>query len=112
MKWQRTIGWTFAGLMALLIIAGLAGYFYLRSSNFQQYALHKIVEQVELATGGRSEIGGLDFNLSTLSAHLYDITLRGSESPQQQPLFHADKLTVRVKILSALHRQVAVRELI
>ncbi len=112
MKWKRTIGWALAGLLTLLLVAAVVGYLYLHSSNFQQYALHKIVEQADLATGGRTEIGGLDFNLSTLTAHLYNITLRGSEGPEQPPLLHADKLTVRVKILSALHHQVALRELL
>jgi translocation and assembly module TamB len=112
MKWKRTIGWTLAGLLALLLITALTGYFYLRSSSFQQYALQKIVEQANLATGGRTEIGRLDFDLSTLTAHLYNITLRGTEGLDQPPLLHADKLTVRIKILSAMHRQVALRELL
>jgi translocation and assembly module TamB len=112
MKWKRTIGWALAGLAMLLIIAAVGGYFYLRSSGFQKYALAKIVEQADIATGGRTQIGGMDFDLSTLTAHLYDITLRGTESPGQPPLLHADKLTVRMKILSALRRQVALRELL
>ena len=112
MKWKRTIGWALAGLLVLLLIAAVGGYFYLRSNNFQQFALRKIVEQADLATGGRTEIGGLDFNLSTLTAHLYNITVRGTEGPDQPPLLHADELTVRVKILSALHHQVALRELL
>ena len=47
-----------------------------------------------------------------MTAHLYNITLRGTEGPGRPPLLHADKLTVRIKILSALHRQVALRELL
>ncbi len=70
------------------------------------------MEQADLATGGRTQIGGLDFDLSTLTAHLYNITVRGTESPDQPPLLHADELTVRLKILSALHHQVALRELL
>lgn len=112
MKWKRTIGWALAGVLVLLLIAAVGGYFYLRSNHFQQFALSKIVEQADAATGGRAEIGGLDFDLSTLTAHLYNITLRGTEGPDQPPLFHADELTVRVKILSALRRQVGLRELL
>ena len=112
MKWKRMIGWALAGLLTVLLIAAVAGYFYLYSSNFRQYALHKLVAQADLATGGRTEIGGLDFDLSTLTAHLYNITLRGREAQGQPPLLHLDKLTVRVKILSALQRQVALRELL
>jgi translocation and assembly module TamB len=112
MTWKGIIGWTAGGLLALLLIAALAGYFYLKSENFQQYALRKIVEQANLSTGGRTEIGRLDFNLSTLTAHLYNITLHGKEKSDQPPLLHAEELTVRVEILSALRRKVALRELL
>jgi hypothetical protein len=71
------IGWAVAGLLALLLIAVVGGYLYLRSNSFQQFALGKIVEQANLATGGKTQIGGLDFDLSTLTAHLYNITMRG-----------------------------------
>ncbi len=112
MRWKRIIGWIFACLLALLIGAATAIYFYLRSTNFRHYALAKIVAEADAATGGKAEIGALDFQLSTLTAHLYEITLRGGEDPARPPLFHADKLTLRVKILSTLHRQFALRELL
>ncbi len=111
-NWKRKLGWTLLGLTALLLVLAVAGYFYLRSSGFQQYALRKIAQEADLATGGKTHIGGLDFSLSTLTAHLYDITLRGTEAPTEPPLLHANELTVSVKILSALHRQVAIRELL
>jgi len=112
MKWKRTIGWMLAGLAILLLLATVGGLLYLRSSSFQQLAIRKIVEQADQATGGRAEIGGLDFTLSHLSAHLYNITIRGTEAQDQPPLLHADKLTVRIKIVSVLRRQVALRELL
>ena len=112
MKWKRTIGWGLAGLLGLLILTVAGGYLYLRSNSFNQYALHKIIEQANTASGGHTQIGRLDFSLSALTAHLYDITVRGTESPDQPPLFHANELTVRLKIVSALHRDVNLRELL
>ena len=112
MKLKRTLGWTLAGLITLLVLVSMAGYFYLKSSSFQTFALRKIVEQADLATGGRTEIGHLDFDLSTLAAHLYNITMHGTEGPNQPPLLHADELTVRIKVISALRRQVALREIV
>jgi translocation and assembly module TamB len=111
-KWQRTIGWVLASLLALLLIAIAAGYFILKSNGFRQYALQRIVNETQLATGAKTEIGGLDFNLSTLTAHLYNITMHGTENLNQPPLLHADKLTVSVKIVSALRRQVSLSELL
>jgi translocation and assembly module TamB len=112
MKLKRTLGWTFAGLITLLLLVAVAGYVYLKSSSFQSFALRKIAEQADLATGGRAEIGHLDFDLSTLTAHLYNITMHGTEGPGQPPLLHAEELTVRMRVLSALHRQLALRELL
>jgi translocation and assembly module TamB len=111
-RWKPIVGWALAGFLALLLLATVGGYFYLRSNNFRQYALRNIAEQVDLATGGKAQIGGLDFSLSTLTAHLYNITLHGTESPEQPPLLHADELTVRIKIISALHRQFGFCELL
>src|SRR5579864_2066861 len=110
--WKRMIGWSLAGLLGLLVLAFVGGYFYLRSNSFQQFALHKIVEQADLATGGHTQIGGLDFSLSNLTAHLYNITVHGTEAPNQPPLLHADKLTIQLKIVSALKHEISVRELL
>ena len=111
MTLKRIIGWICAGL-GLLLILGIGGYFYLQSRGFHEYAIRKIVEEVNSATGGRATIGDVNLNLGTLTANLYDITLRGREKPEQPPLFHADKLTVRIKLRSWLHRQIALRELL
>ncbi len=111
MKWKKIIGRTLAGCALLLIVAAVSGYFYLKSSSFQRFAVREIVHQANAATGGKTEVGSLDFELSTLTAHLFNITLRGTESLAQPPLLHADELTVRLRIISALHRQVALREL-
>ena len=112
MNWKRIIGWTLAGILGVIFVAAVGGYLYLRSIGFQQFAINKIEHEAAAATGAKTEIGRLDFNLSTLTAHLYDITLRGTEGPDQPPLLHADKLTVGVKILSALRRQVSLSELL
>ena len=112
MSWQRKLGWSAGIVMVILLFASVAGYLYLRSSSFQQLALRKIAEAADTATGGKVQIRGMDFKLSTLTAHLYDITLRGTESPEEPPLVHADELSVQLKIVSAFHRQVTLRELL
>src|SRR5260370_34921765 len=104
MRRQRIIGWTAAALVGLILVGVVAGYFYLKSSGFKEYALRTIVQRTNDATGGRTEIGNLDFQLSTLTAHLYDITVHGSEAPNQPPLLQVDKLTGGLKIQSVLRR--------
>jgi translocation and assembly module TamB len=111
-NWKRAIGWVLAGLLALLLAAIVAGYFVLRSNGFKRYALGKIAAEAQLASGAKTEIGGLDFSLSTLTAHLYAITMRGTESSDDPPLLHADELTVSVKIISAWRRQISLSQLL
>jgi len=112
MHWKRIIGWTLAGIVGAIVIAAVGGYLYLKSTSFQSLAISKIEQEATVATGAKTKIGRLDFNSSMLTAQLYDITLRGNEGPDQPPLLHADKLTVGVKILSALRRQVSLSELL
>jgi len=112
MQSRKFVGWTLAVLVALIAMVGIGGYLFLKSRAFQQYALHKIVETIEQATGGKTAIRTLDFNLYTLTAHLYNITVQGAESAVQPPLLQIDKLTVGLKIESLLHRKVILNELI
>jgi translocation and assembly module TamB len=112
MKWRRRIGWTLAVLVVLTGIGVVGGYFYLKSSGFQQYAIRKIIEQANEATGGRTQIRALDFSLSTLTAHLYDVVIRGNEPPGAPPLLQVDKLTVGLKIQSVLHHKINLSELL
>ncbi len=112
MRSRKIVGWVLATVVALIAVVGIGGYLFLRSSTFQQYALRKIAETTQQATGGKTTIQGLDFSLSTLTAHLYNITVHGTEPPTQPPLLQVDKLTVGLKIQSALHRKVSLSELI
>lgn len=112
MSWKRKLGWAALGLGILIVVVLVGGYAYLKSASFQRFALRKIDEAAEQATGGKTSVGGMDFSLSGLTANLYDITMRGTERADQPPLLHADKLTVQVKIVSLLKKQFSLRELL
>ena len=112
MKWKKIVGWTLASLAALIVIGALGGYFYLRSTSFREFALRKIIAQADQSTGGRTQIRTFDFNLPTLTAHLYGIVVRGKERPEAPPLLQIDKLTVGLKIQSVIRRQISLSELL
>lgn len=112
MGWKHKVGWVALGFGILILVGLVGGYAYLRSSSFQRFAVREIETQADQATGGRTRIGSFDFSLSGLTANLYDITLRGAESQGQPALLHADKLTVQAKVVSLLHRQFSLRELL
>src|ERR1017187_1713451 len=111
MRWRRIVGWTLAVLGALLLAAAVGGYLFLKSASFQRLAIRTIMKDANQATGGRAEIGNLDFQASTLTAHLYKITIHGNEPPAQPPLLQIDKLTVGIQIESLLRRQITLSEL-
>ncbi len=112
MRWRKMLGWT-AAVVGILLIAGIGGgLLFLRTESFQRLAIRTIVQNIDEATGSRSEIGKFDFQLSNLTAHLYDITVHGTEAPTQPPLLHVDELTVGLKIQSILHRRVNLSELV
>jgi translocation and assembly module TamB len=112
MKWKKLFGWALAALAIMVAVSVLGGYLYLKSDAFRQLAMRKIVAEANRATGGHTQIGAVDFELSTLTAHLYDVVIRGDESPNAPPLFRVDKVTVGLKIRSALHRKINLSELL
>lgn len=112
MTWKRTIARAAVGVGFLLIVVVVGGYMYLKSNSFKQFALRKIADEANQGTGGKATVGGMDFSLSGLTANLYDITLRGNESPDKPPLLHVDKITVGLEIVSAVQRKVSLSELL
>ncbi|MGB8988031.1 MAG: hypothetical protein WCC37_15630, partial [Candidatus Sulfotelmatobacter sp.] len=112
MRWRRIIGWTFAISGMLIAVAVIGGLLFLRTASFQTLAIRTIVKAVNEATGGRTDIRRFDFKLSTLTAHLYDITVHGTEAAGQSPLLHVDELTVGLKIQSVFRRKVSLSELL
>ncbi len=112
MKWRKIAGWILAVLAVVLACAWVGGFLFVKSSTFNQFAMRKIAEAAQQATGAPTTIGKLDFSLSTLTAHLYNITVHGTESADEAPLLHIDKLTVGLKIQSALHRKVNLSEIV
>jgi translocation and assembly module TamB len=112
MQWRRTVGWSLVVLGILIVTGVVGGLLFLKSTSFQEYALRKIVQAVNDATGCRAEIRNLDFRLSTLTAHLNNITIRGRERLDQPPLLQVDRLTVGFKIQSLAHRKVTLGELL
>lgn len=111
MKWGKIIGWTLAGLFGLVVVVVAVGYFYLKTSSFQQFAIRKIVERADESTGGHTQIRALDFDLSTLTVNLCGVVIRGKEPSDAAPLFQVDKLTVGVNLHTLLHRRLTLSEL-
>ena len=110
MNWKKIIRRTLAVLALMFVIAVVGGYFYLKSGTFSRLAMRKIIEQANQATGGHTQIGAFDFDLSTLTAHLYGVVVRGTEPAAAHPLLEVNKITVGLKIQSVLRHKINLSE--
>jgi len=99
---QAVIGLT---LLALFVGAG----WYLTSPQFRELVRQRLVTQLEDITGGRVEIGSLQWSLSKLELDVHNITIHGLEGPDEIPYAHADRLLIRVKIFSMMEREIGLR---
>ncbi len=112
MHWKKIIGWTFAVLGLLLVVAVAAGYLFLQTNTFHRLAIRKIEDQAYQSTGARAQIGSLKLDLSTLTVHLYNIVLHGTEPSTAPPLLRIRQLTVGVEFHPLLHREIHLSELL
>lgn len=112
MAWKRKLGWTGMGLVAIILMLGIAGYVVLRSPRFHSYVLAKIQQQASEAMGAQVRIQNFAVHLSTLGADAYGISIRGGEPTSTLPLVQADQLMIRLRIVSLLHKKVDLNEIV
>ncbi len=96
----RVLAWTAGGVVALLVV--LAGGFawYSTTADFGRRVGNELVSVLENATGGRVEVGTVHFSLWHLAIEVDGLVIHGLEGPGEAPYLAADKILVRVKILS------------
>ncbi|GAC1431710.1 MAG: hypothetical protein NVS1B11_01280 [Terriglobales bacterium] len=112
MNWKKIIARGIGGLALLLVAAVIVALMILRSQLFHRYVLAKIVQVASESTGGKVDVHDFNFHWSGLRVDLDGIIIHGTESADQKPLLQVDKLTVGLKVLSVLHQQVNLNELL
>src|SRR5215471_126725 len=112
-KWIKIIGWSLAGLLALVLLVVVTGVLLIEHSpGFRQRILAKVAASVQESTGARLEVKDFHVHLRDLSLDLYGITVHGTETNSDQPLLTTDHINVGIKILSFLQRTWRVQDLI
>jgi uncharacterized protein involved in outer membrane biogenesis len=94
----------------LLLGAAIALGAYLMSPAFHAAITRKLIAKLEQLTGGRVEIGSVNWNLSHLSLVATNLTIHGSEAAKEPPLFHADRVYIRAKVLSVFGGELGLRD--
>ncbi|HEV2489023.1 MAG TPA: translocation/assembly module TamB domain-containing protein, partial [Candidatus Acidoferrales bacterium] len=107
-RWLRRIVVT---LFVLVVLLAAAVGFILESGLGDRWGRAAIIRQIEQRTGEPAELGAFHFELFRLRVELNNLTVHGRETAGLPPLFHADKITVGVRIISLLERKIALDNL-
>jgi translocation and assembly module TamB len=94
----RALAWTGIGLVALLLVAFLAFWYYSTTADFQHRVGGKVVAILEESTGGKVDLGHLSFDLRHLAIEVDGLVIHGTEAAGEAPYVSIAKLLVRVKI--------------
>ncbi len=105
---KRRFRWVRAFILLLGTVAGLA--IYLNSDSFRETVRARVVAELERMTGGKVEIQSFSWTLSQLHFVARGVTIHGLEGPGETPYVQADRVSVRLKIVSLLSRKIALRE--
>src|SRR5215467_10977312 len=112
-KWIKIIGWSLAGLLALVLLVVVTGVLLIEHNPaFRQRILAKVAASVQESTGARLEVKDFHVHLRDLSLDIYGITVHGSETNPNQPLLTTDHINVGIKILSLLHGKYRLEDII
>jgi translocation and assembly module TamB len=107
-KWLR-----FFAILAFVLGATIVVVFLIFETGIAERWVRKtVVEQLELRTGARVELGGFHLHLFRLHAELDNLTLHGLEPASGKPLFHADRISLGITILSFFGREFKVDEVL
>ena len=97
-----------AGLFAILVVA--LGWF-LQSPTFHEIVRERVITELEKITGGTVELKSLTWNVSRLEIEAKGITIHGLEPAGEEPLAHADRLYIRLHVVSLLSYDVDLKQL-
>jgi len=103
--------WIEAALGVAVLATAIVLLWYVRSPRFADLVRHKTIATLEEATGGRVELHAFRWNLSKLEFDADDLTIHGLEAPDQQPYAHADRIHVRLHIISFVEKRINVKDL-
>jgi translocation and assembly module TamB len=103
--------WIEAAIGVVLLAAASLLVWYVRSPRFADLVRRKTIATLEDATGGRVELQAFRWNLSRLEFDADNLTIHGLEAPGQQPYAHADRIHVRLHIISFVEKRISLKEL-
>jgi translocation and assembly module TamB len=108
----KLVCWSLLGAAALGVAVLGTGIVLLRSEWFRNQVRDRIVSVTERATGGHVEIGRFSYNWRALTAEVSPFVLHGAEPASAPPLLRAEKIEIRLRIISLFEKKVDVSSLL
>jgi len=103
--------WFWAVMAGLFLILVAALLWFLQSQTFAEIVRHRVVAELEKATGGTVELQSLRWNVAKLEVEAKGLTIHGTEPLTEVPLAHADRLYIQFRIISFVKTQIDLRQL-
>jgi len=103
---NRTIKRTAAALVIVVTVLAIAASLVFQSGWFQERVRERIVRELEKGSGGRVELGNFLFDWRTLEANVAPLILHGTESAAEPPLVRIERISIGLRVISALERRV------
>ena len=95
--------WKYFLVLCLFGLVALgAGAWYMTTDSFQALVRRHVVAALEKATGGRVEFGSYHTIPFRLQVEIRGLTIHGTESADQIPLAHVDRVVARIRVVSLL----------
>ena len=98
--------YTLGGLAATAVVLVVAALIVVQSAWFHEKVRQRMVREIEDATGGRVELGSFDFDWHTMTISVRNLTIHGTEKPDEAPFARADLVRAGLKVISVLERRV------
>jgi len=105
-RWLRRLG-----IVLLVLLAAAAGLvFYLNTDSFRETVRARVISDLERMTGGKVEIESFTWQLSAWQFEIRNLTIHGREGTNEAPYAHADRITVKAKVISFLSRKISLEK--
>lgn len=96
----RGIAWSVLSLILLVIAAIMGLAWYTTTDDFQHRVRKEVVKVLEDATGGRVELGSIQFSLKHLAVEANRFVIHGLEAPGEAPYLSAEKIQLRLEVFN------------
>lgn len=107
-RWLRAFAFAL-GVFAFVFVALI---WYSRTDSFHARVHQKVISDLEETTGGKVELGQLNWSLSKLTFQADGLVIHGVEGPGEAPYLRAEHIIIRAKVLSWWGRQVGLRSIV